>query len=159
MTVYTQYASPVGVLTLCSDAEALTGLWLEQNCPNLDTMTRKEDLPVFARVKDWLDGYFAGVPGEPDFRVEPAGTKFQKQVWEILLTVPWGRTITYGNIGEKIAPGMSARAVGQAVGKNPISILIPCHRCLGAGGKLTGYAGGLENKKWLLAHEGISFEK
>lgn len=159
MTAYTEYASPVGTLLLCSDGKALTGLWLEKNRPNPDTMIRKDDLPVLLRVKNWLDGYFAGISGEMDFPLAPSGTPFQRKVWGILLTVPRGQTTTYGAIAEAIAPGMSAQAVGQAVGKNPISIAIPCHRCLGAGGKLTGYAGGLETKKWLLTHEGISFEK
>ena len=111
------------------------------------------------RAKVWLDGYFSGNPAELSFPLNPHGTSFQKQVWEILLTVPYGKTTTYGAIAREIAlrtgkEKMSAQAVGQAVGANPISILIPCHRVVGANGKLTGYAGGLDKKEWLLRHEG-----
>ena len=159
MMVYTEYAAPVGLLLLCSDGDALTGLWLEKNRPDLVKIVGCDDLPVFIRVKKWLDGYFSGAPRELDVSLAPSGTPFQKKVWEILLTVPYGEAITYGAIAGKLAPGMSAQAVGQAVRKNPISIVIPCHRCLGAGGKLTGYSGGLENKKWLLTHEGIGFDQ
>ena len=115
--------------------------------------------PVPEAVKQWLDDYFLGHPGEVSFPLKPKGTVFQQQVWQILLGIPYGHTRTYGDIAREMAAltgkkKMSAQAIGQAVGKNPISILIPCHRVVGAGGKLTGYAGGLENKVWLLEHEG-----
>ena len=111
------------------------------------------------KKKNWLDSYFSGDPAEVTFPLNPHGTAFQKQVWEILLTIPYGKTTTYGAIAREMArragrEKMSAQAVGQAVGKNPISILIPCHRVVGVNGKLTGYAGGLDRKEWLLRHEG-----
>ena len=155
--MYTQYDSPVGTLLLCSDGEALTGLYLPCGEAGAALKVRQDELALFDRVRHWLDGYFAGKPGRIDFPLCPRGTPFQKQVWDILLTVPYGRTTTYGAIAGMLSPNMSAQAVGQAVGKNPISIIIPCHRCIGAGGKLTGYAGGLENKKWLLTHECCGF--
>ncbi len=154
--MFTQYDSPVGTLLLCSDGNALTGIWLKDHSG--DRGERADALPLFDRVRHWLDCYFTGCPITVDFPLAPAGTPFQQVVWNILLTVPWGQTITYGEIARSLSPDMSAQAVGQAVGKNPISILIPCHRCIGAGGKLTGYAGGLENKKWLLTHEGCCFQ-
>lgn len=155
--MYTKYDSPVGTLLLCSDGETLGGLYLSGEREETDFGVRRDDLPLFDRVRYWLDGYFAGHPGQIDFSLLPQGTPFQKRVWDILLTIPYGQTTTYGAIAGMLSPQMSAQAVGQAVGKNPISIIIPCHRVIGAGGKLTGYAGGLENKKWLLTHEGCAF--
>lgn len=111
----------------------------------------------------WLDAYFAGEkPSSKDLPINPKGTAFQKLVWNELLKIPYGKTTTYGQIAAKLAqqlgkPRMSAQAVGGAVGRNPISIIVPCHRVLGANGALTGYAGGVERKKWLLAHEGMGF--
>lgn len=149
----TEYASPVGQLYLTSDGCALTGLWMEKHRrPQVETI-RRDQLPVFAQVKDWLDDYFRGRCREIDFPLSPAGTEFQRKVWGILLRIPYGETTTYGAIAREISPNMSAQAVGGAVGRNPISIIIPCHRVVGAKGQLTGYAGGIENKKWLLAHE------
>lgn len=152
--VRTTYRSPVGTLTLVGEGDLLTGLWMEENLPT--GLPPEGHAPVFARVKRWLDGYFLGQPPEIDFDLCPAGTAFQKKVWGILLTVPYGQTRTYGSVAGQIGGGkpMSSRAVGGAVGRNPISIIIPCHRIVGAGGKLTGYAGGLETKAWLLRHEG-----
>ena len=148
---YCQYPSPVGTLYLTADEDGLTGVWMHPE--------KTEDFPVFSQAKNWLDSYFSGNPAEISFPLNPQGTAFQKQVWEILLTIPYGETTTYGTLAREMArrtgrERMSAQAVGQAVGKNPISILIPCHRVVGAGGKLTGYAGGLAKKEWLLRHEG-----
>lgn len=151
MTFCTVYDSPLGPLYLTANQTQLTGLWLSDCCKN---HVRQDDLPVFTDVRHWLDGYFLGNP--PDISVLPlcpSGTAFQLRVWEILQTIPYGETISYGAIAKKISPTMSAQAVGQAVGKNPISIIIPCHRCVGSLGQLTGYAGGLDKKKWLLEHE------
>ena len=100
-----------------------------------------------------MESYFAGNPGAVEFPLSPTGTDFQRKVWAILLTIPYGQTTTYGAIAKQLGNAMSAQAVGQAVGRNPISIIIPCHRVMGAKGQLTGYAGGIENKKWLLRHE------
>ena len=148
---YCQHPSPVGTLYLTADEGGLTGIWMHPE--------KTEDFPVLTQAKVWLDSYFSGNPIEFTFPLNPHGTTFQKQVWEILLTIPYGETTTYGTLAREMArrtgrERMSAQAVGQAVGKNPISILIPCHRVVGAGGKLTGYAGGLEKKEWLLRHEG-----
>ena len=153
MTYFTRFPSPVGDLRLTSDGEALTGLWLPLQACDDSHWQRADDLAIFDSVKAWLERYFAGNPGTVEFPLSPAGTDFQRRVWAILLTIPYGQTTTYGAIAKQLRKTMSAQAVGQAVGKNPISIIIPCHRVLGAKGQLTGYAGGLENKKWLLRHE------
>lgn len=146
------YPSPVGTLTLVGEGDTLTGLWLEKDRPA--ELPPEGYAPVFDRAVKWLDGYFHGQPLEIDFDLCPAGTPFQKTVWEILLTVPFGQTRTYGSVAKELGQKMSSQAVGGAVGRNPISIIIPCHRIVGGGGKLTGYAGGLEAKAWLLRHEG-----
>ena len=146
------YDSPMGPLKLLSDGVNLTGLYMEKT-------EQDSDLPVFTKAKQWLDAYFQGGERDFDFPLKPEGTAFQQRIWTILLTIPYGSTRTYGDIVRQAAlelgkEKMSAQAVGQAVGRNPISILIPCHRCVGAKGKLTGYTGGMEYKKWLLRHEG-----
>lgn len=150
---YAKYLSPVGQILLTCTEDGLTGAWLNREAPE-----QEDDHPVLEQAKRWLEDYFRGQPREVDFPFAPEGTPFQKQVWEILLTIPFGQTRTYGSIAREIArltgkDAMSAQAVGQAVGKNPIGILIPCHRVMGAGGKLTGYAAGLDRKRWLLEHE------
>ena len=147
--------SPVGKLWLTSDGEALTGLWMHA----VPGVTGCGDLPVFRDTLLWLDAYFRGEqPLTDTLHLSPAGTDFQKQIWEILLTIPFGTTRSYGDIAKEAAlrmgrERMSPQAVGGALGRNPISIIIPCHRCIGAGGGLTGYAGGLDKKQWLLSHE------
>lgn len=154
------YPSPVGTLLLTARDSGLTGLWLDpSHCPRTG-LTQNDSHPVFVPVRDWLDGYFRGdAPSIGALPLYPSGTEFQMQVWEILRRIPYGETVTYGDIAKEMAQirgkqKMSAQAVGQAVGANPISIIVPCHRCLGAGGKLTGYGGGLDKKIWLLRHEG-----
>ena len=159
--IYTaHYTSPLGGITLASDGMALTGLYFdgERDFPDLSA-AHKKDLPVFGEVMRWLDLYFAGK--EPDFMppLAPVGTTFQQAVWEILRTIPYGGTMTYGAIAKRLekvtGKRMSAQAVGGAVGRNPISLLIPCHRVIGADGSLTGYAGGLDKKEYLLRTEGF----
>ncbi len=154
---YRELDSPLGPLVLESDGCFLTGLRIGTTPQS--GAARKPDLPVFIQTAAWLEGYFAGTPlpvsGLP---LKAEGTAFQQLVWGYLLTVPWGQTCTYGQIAREMArklgkAKMSAQAVGQAVGRNPIWIIIPCHRCVGAGGKLTGYAGGIDKKVWLLSHE------
>ncbi len=155
------YASPLGGITLASNGEALTGLWFDgQELPAgaQDPTHGEKDLPVFAQAAMWLDIYFSGRdPGfTPPLFLKAEG--FRKAVWEMLLEIPYGHTLTYGAIAGEIArrmklPCMSAQAVGGAVGRNAIALIIPCHRVIGAGGRLTGYAGGLERKAWLLALE------
>lgn len=145
---FAEYDSPVGKLLLCSDGLHLTGLWFDREPPE----PPGED-GVLKAAKNWLDAYFRGENPEPQFSLLPEGTDFQQKVWQLLLQIPYGRVTTYGHLARQISDKMSAQAVGQAVGKNPLSILIPCHRCVGAGGKLTGYAWGIEKKQWLLEHE------
>ena len=153
MLRFTTYPSPLGELTLICDGDALTGLYLDtQPIPKV-SMERCDEQPLFHRVRRWLDGYFQGSPEPIPFPLSPAGTAFQQRVWKILLQIPYGQTVTYGAIARQISPTMSAQAVGGAVGRNPISIIIPCHRCIGTGGRLVGYTGGLDKKTWLLRHE------
>lgn len=154
------YESPLGKLTLAEEDGALTGLWIEgqKYFPELRDV-RWEQTPVLTLAGDWLDRYFAGEqPQSALLPLNPRGTAFQRQVWKCLLEIPCGSTTTYAAIAGEIAalrglPHMSAQAVGNAVGRNPISIVIPCHRVLGSQGQLTGYAGGLERKQWLLDWE------
>ncbi len=152
--------SPLGVLTLASDGTALTGLWLpEQKYFAAGLIPDAEDapqLPVFLQTAAWLNDYFAGQPLPMLPMLAPGGTAFRQAVWQQLLEIPFGETVTYGQIAAPLKEqGRSAspRAVGGAVGHNPISILIPCHRVVGAGGSLTGYAGGLAAKTYLLQLE------
>ena len=156
------YESPLGGITLSSDGEALLGLWFDGQkffAATLAPDHEERALPVFDLAKRWLEVYFSGRdPGfTPPLRMN--GTAFRRAVWEILLTIPFGRTMTYGEIAAELArregvARMSAQAVGGAVGHNPISLIVPCHRVVGADGSLTGYAGGLERKRRLLALEG-----
>ena len=157
------YDSTLGGITIASDGKALTGLWFDGQKyfgNGLDKDVRKDILPVFDQTVQWLNIYFSGkAPGfTPPLNMKT--TPFRKEVWEILLTIPFGRTMTYGEIADKIArqnglSRMSAQAVGQAVGHNAISLIIPCHRVVGANGSLTGYAGGIDKKAKLLALEQV----
>lgn len=156
------YESDLGLITMEGDGDALTGLWIEGQ--RNGQAAPEGNLPVFALTRKWLDIYFSGK--KPDFMppLKLEGTDFQKEVWEILLTIPYGMTTTYGEIAAQIAKKrglrrMSAQAVGQAVGHNPISILVPCHRVVGGNGNLTGYAGGIDKKIKLLSLEGLDMEK
>ncbi len=154
---YCLYASPLGEIILAADGTAVTGLWFRgqrYECAGLGTAEERPSLPVFAQCRTWLDAYFGShtLPALPP--LAPKGTAFQQRVWAALLHVPYGKTMSYAQLARKLNC-KSARAVGAAVGRNPISILIPCHRILGSKGSLTGYAGGIERKKWLLELEGI----
>ena len=161
MQYTSRYRSPLGEMLLAADETGVTGLWFAGQkyfARHLDKEQVEKEIPLFATVKHWLDVYFAG--NEPDLTVPLhfTGTAFQNEVWGILCAIPYGQTTTYGEIAKQLAarrglPHMSARAVGGAVGHNPISILVPCHRVVGLGGSLTGYAGGLERKRCLLALE------
>ena len=162
MQYTTTYQSPLGEILLAADEIGLTGLWFDGEkyyAWNLDENHEEKEVPVFQEAKRWLDIYFSG--REPDFMppMHMLGTAFQKEVWEILRTIPYGETTTYGGIAAKIAKKrgltrMSAQAVGNAVGRNELSILIPCHRVVGTNGSLTGYAGGIDKKADLLKLEG-----
>ena len=153
-----KYISPIGIITMTSNGTALTGLWFDGQKYFAQTLSEPYEeklLPVFEDTIKWLDIYFGGAI--PDFTPELSvhSTPFRKAVWDILLTIPYGQTMTYGEIAEILAQQtgkkkMSAQAVGGAVGHNPISIIIPCHRVVDADGKLTGYAGGLKRKQFLL---------
>ena len=161
MQYTSRYRSPLGEMLLAADESGMTGLWFAGQkyfARHLDKEHAEKEIPLFTTVKQWLDVYFAG--SEPDFTVPLhfTGTAFQNEVWGILCAIPYGQTTTYGEIAKQLAarrglPHMSAQAVGGAVGHNPISILVPCHRVVGANGSLTGYAGGLERKRRLLALE------
>lgn len=151
--------SPLGAILLASDGENLTGLWFigQKHFPDTGEFTEKADLPLFAAAAEHLKGYFAGeFRNNTAFPLSPAGSAFQRSVWALLAEIPYGETVTYGELAAHL--GSSPRAVGSAVGRNPISILLPCHRVLSAGGKLTGYAGGMDRKIWLLRHEGAAFQ-
>ena len=155
------YDSPLGGMTLASDGEALVGLWFDGQkyfADALDAEHQEEMLPVFDDTCRWLDIYFSGK--NPDFtpKLNMRTSAFRKRVWEIMLTIPFGQTMTYGEIAAQIAKEkglkkMSAQAVGGAVGHNSISLIIPCHRVVGTNGSLTGYAGGIDKKVRLLQME------
>lgn len=153
--------SPLGEVRLRSDGESLTGLWFVgqvNDAKDIDDIEIKNDLPIFGQVESWLESYFSGKQTSITIPLQPKGTSFQQRVWQILQEISYGKTMTYGEIAQRIAKEkgvetFSAQAVGQAVGKNPISILIPCHRVLGKNGALTGYAGGVHRKEQLLRIE------
>ncbi|MDE6957910.1 MAG: methylated-DNA--[protein]-cysteine S-methyltransferase [Lachnospiraceae bacterium] len=171
--IYTnRYTSPLGDIIIASDGDALTGLWFQDQKyfgATLPTEYEEKELSVFQETKQWLDIYFEG--RKPDFipllflqkESDITGiTPFRKAVWETLLSIPYGETMTYGEIAKEIArqnkrPSMSAQAVGGAIGHNPVSIIIPCHRVVGTDGNLTGYAGGIERKKELLNLESLPY--
>ena len=163
MAYISYYASPIGNILLAADGIGLTGLWFEgqKHYPvHLDKTHEEREVPLFEMAKNWLDVYFSG--REPDLSVPLhfIGTTFQREVWKILCTIPYGQTMTYGQIAGQIAARrgvahISARAVGGAVGRNKISILVPCHRVVGTSGNLTGYAGGMDRKMELLALEKV----
>ena len=153
--------SPLGEIRLRSDGESLTGLWFVgqvNDAKEISDLEIKNDLPIFGQVESWLESYFSGKQTSITIPLQPKGTSFQQRVWQILQEISYGETMTYGEIAQRIAKEkgvetFSAQAVGQAVGKNPISILIPCHRVLGKNGALTGYAGGVHRKEQLLQLE------
>ena len=161
----TTYPSPVALITLACDGtgENLVGLWLEGQKYHGDTipevMIEKDDMPIFDAAKRWLDRYFAGdKPGISELPLAPIGGAFRQSVWGILCEIPYGEVITYGDIAKKIGCG-SSQAVGGAVGHNPISIIIPCHRVVGTNGSLTGFSGGIAMKIKLLELEDVDTSK
>lgn len=161
-----QYPSPLGIITLVCDQKALVALRLPGQTPfgkTAQILPCPDSHPILHKTARWLDRYFAGESvSAAEIPLAPEGTPFQKVIWKLLLEIPCGQTVTYGALARKSAallgkPRMSAQAVGGAVGANPIAIMIPCHRCLGAGSRLTGYAGGLHLKRTLLDLEGITY--
>ncbi len=166
MQYTSKYESPLGSILLAADNMGLTGLWFEGQkyfALNLHRENEEKELPVFAQAKNWLDIYFS--ERKPDFTppLHFTGTEFQNEVWEMLCRIPYGQTTTYGDIAKQLAKRraawkkeperMSAQAVGGAVGRNEISIIVPCHRVVGSNGSLTGYAGGIDKKIALLKIE------
>ncbi|HIS87565.1 MAG TPA: methylated-DNA--[protein]-cysteine S-methyltransferase [Candidatus Caccenecus avistercoris] len=162
--IYTStYTTPIGDVLLASKNNELIGLWFEGQKYYLNSINEemqvKNEEEILKKTKNWLDRYFKGEkPSIKEIKINPIGSNFRKEVWKILCEIPYGSTITYKVIAEKIAKerglkSMSAQAVGGAVGHNPISIIIPCHRVVGSDGKLTGYAGGLDKKEYLLKLE------
>lgn len=160
---YSEYGSPLGILTIASDGEAVCGLWLDgqkyHGASILDGATEDDDAPGLPELRDWLDRYFAGErPAIDNVPLAPGGSDFRQAVWKKLIEIPYGETTTYGAIAKMLKEERgkaSSLAVGGAVGHNPISIIVPCHRVVGSDGNLTGYAGGLDRKVWLLEHEGV----
>lgn len=166
----TEYKSPLGNITVCCDKdEKVVGLFFKNQkyfADNIDgKITEDNNLKIFVTVKNWLDKYFAGKkPNIKEIPIKFIGNHFRKSVWKILYKIPYGTVLTYGDIAKQIAkqqgiPKMSAQAVGGAVGHNPISIIVPCHRVVGKNGKLTGYAAGINKKKKLLELEQVNMIK
>lgn len=165
----TDYPSPIGELAIASDGENLSGLWIYGQKYFHGTLPeepmKQDNLPVFEQTKHWLDHYFAGEKPQPgELPLAPIGSGFRQDVWRVLCEIPYGSVMTYGEIARRIAAEqglktMSAQAVGGAVGHNPISIIIPCHRVVGTGGSLTGYAGGIDRKIELLKIEGVDLSR
>lgn len=174
MVYLSTYASPLQTLHIAIEEGAVVGLWLEnqkyfaativKSPQKLWSRAEEVDQVTFAVMQKtcaWLDAYFAGAkPALKDLPIKPKGSEFRQRVWQELLKIPYGEVTTYGAIAKTIAAErglktMSAQAVGGAVGHNPISIIIPCHRVMGGDGSLTGYAGGVDKKLWLLRHEGL----
>ena len=161
MQYTSHYRSPIGNILLAADEIGLTGLWFEGQkyfALYLDKEHEERELPIFEKAKEWLDIYFSGKAPGFNVPLHFTGTDFQNEVWGILCAIPYGRTMTYGEIARQIAarkglPRMSAQAVGGAVGRNGISVIVPCHRVVGANGSLTGYAGGIDKKIKLLQLE------
>ena len=160
MQEYTKIPSPLGEITLAAEDGALAGLWFSGQAHYMRGVSadarRNDALPLFRRVRDWLDAYFAGrAPDPAQIPLTPAPTAFQARVRTALLKIPYGETVSYGELAQKLGAEKktSPRAVGTAVGRNPVSVLVPCHRVVGKDGGLTGYAGGTERKSRLLELE------
>lgn len=165
MFFFNDYVSPIGKMTIASNENAIVGLWFDGQRYFMNTLQGKEyvksENEVIILAKKWLDKYFNNEKPEiSDLPIEFSGTEFRIAVWNILTEIPYGEVITYKDIAKNIAKlkgieNMSSQAVGGAVGHNPISIIVPCHRVVGTKGSLTGYAGGLDIKRRLLMHEGV----
>lgn len=145
----TYYSSPIGIIEITGNEEGIASLYFVD--------AKKDDSTTIpAELKECvyqLDEYFKGIRKEFGLKLNPQGSEFQKKVWNQLLKVPFGKTASYLQISKQLGDSNATRAVGNANGSNPISIVIPCHRVIGSNGKLTGYSGGLWRKEWLLNHE------
>ena len=150
--------SPIGPLTALATAQGIAGLWFDDQTHHPGALDAPIDAtnPHIVALRRWLDAYWAGLDPSPEtVTLDLHGTSFQRAVWQALLTIPFGRTRSYGEVAAQVGGGAVPRATGAAVGRNPVSILVPCHRVIGANGSLTGYAGGLPRKERLLQHEGV----
>ena len=169
MYYLTTHPSPIGRITLACDGNSLVGLWIDGQKYHGGTiseeMKEKSDIKIFDQTRNWLDRYFSGgKPAISELPLAPKGSEFRQEVWSVLCEIPYGKVITYGDIAKKMAlkmnkKSMSSQAVGGAVGHNPISVIIPCHRVVGSNGSLTGYAGGLSVKIKLLELEGVDMSR
>ena len=164
----TEYNSIIGPLMVVCDDQNIVGLWMIRQkyfCPLKEQPVKNDNHPLLLQAREWLDRYFDGKKPEiSELPLAPIGSGFRQEVWEILCSIPYGEVMTYGQIADIIAKKhgkekMSAQAVGGAVGHNPISVIIPCHRVVGTNGSLTGYAGGIEKKITLLKHEGLDMDR
>lgn len=153
-TILTFMDSPIGELTLTTDGESLTGIHMneQRHSPKIPATYRRDDVAL-AHVVEQLNAYFAGELTDFELPMTMRGTEFQRRVWAALCEIPYGETISYGELARWVGNPKASRAVGLANGRNPVAIVVPCHRVIGADGSLTGYGGGLERKVWLLEHE------
>ncbi len=162
MIYFTVYESPIQSLRLVSDGRSLMGLYMMSQKHLLASQNdgvEDESIAPFPETKQQLSAYFAGTLTEFDLPLQMQGTVFQQCIWETLRTIPYGTTLSYGELAQQIGQPKASRAVGSANGRNPMSIIVPCHRVIGANGKLTGYGGGIERKQWLLNHERLILMK
>lgn len=150
---YSKIESPIGELLLTADERGLTGLFMNAKAEIPDSSSSRNDA-VFHEAKRQIDAYFAGTLKVFDLPIVFTGTPFQNEVWKALCEIPFGETLSYGSMARRVGRPAASRAVGAANGRNPISIIVPCHRVIGADGSLTGYGGGMDRKRWLLHHEG-----
>src|SRR5262245_20958078 len=153
-TIFSLLDSPIGELLLTGDGKSLTGIWMQSHRSEWRrTKAWERDDGAFAAARAQLTEYFAGERSEFELPLAAEGTDFQHKVWTALCAIPYGKTISYGELARRIGQPSAARAVGLANGSNPLPIVVPCHRVIGADGSLTGFGGGIERKRWLLAHE------
>ena len=159
MIYFNVYESPIHSLRLVSDGRSLIGIYMMSDKHGLiaqNDWVEDESVAPFSATKQQLTAYFAGTLTEFDLPLQMKGTIFQERVWQALKTIPYGTTISYGELAQQIGQPNASRAVGLANGQNPISLIVPCHRVIGANGKMTGYGGGIERKQWLLNHEHLT---
>lgn len=156
---FSTYDSPLGEMMIAGDGKSINSVSFfdQKHFPSYDNLILNDNLAIFKAVRQWFDDYFNGTNPKIDFELKPQGSPFQLKVWKILSDISYGKTLTYGEIARRISSTMSAQAVGGAVSRNPIAIIIPCHRVLGVNGKLTGYAGGIDRKIKLLKLEKITW--
>ena len=152
-TLLTRVATPIGTVTLTSNGRALTRLWLTDTDLTEDSSVPSEEDAVLTAAREQLEAYFDARLQSFDLPLEPHGTEFQRCVWDSLKRIPFGETISYAELARRVARPKAVRAVGAANGRNPLMIIVPCHRVIGADGSLTGFGAGIERKRWLLDHE------